>query len=285
MSYDLGFRKKNKEQLTTKEFEDYFLSRPNYEVANGQAIYGNEDTGVYFIFENYEPGQVVEPVDSDGDDFFTSLTLNFVRPHIFALECEPEVRAFVEHFDFQIQDTQNEGNKTEVYDTEAFFRGYNFGNKFSYKSILNQSLGAQSFTLPAEVLERHWRWNFHRNELQESLDEDIFVPKISYQKLNGELKSYVVWTDAIPAMFPEVDAVVVYRMSLAPSTLFRKKQDYLIKDFSEILPFLGDKTPEGFRKLAFAEKVQKWVKSLPTSKQELDIVTVDKVLDRELMPD
>jgi len=55
MSYDLFFEAGPGKKLDRKSFQAHFKSRANYQVGNGQAIYRNEDTGVYFIFD--EPGR------------------------------------------------------------------------------------------------------------------------------------------------------------------------------------------------------------------------------------
>lgn len=286
MSYDLYFRKKNGQDLSLNEFSEYFSRRPRYKFEKTQAFYENEDTGCYFIMEHNDIKQPPpEKTETPADISPANLNLNFVRPHIFGLECEPEVHAFVKHFDFLIFDPQNDGNSTDTYDTQAFIRGYNVGNKFSYGTILKQNAEIANATYPAVDIERNWLWNLHKAALQAKLGENIFLPTISYQMLNGQVKSLIVWSEAIPTAFPDVDTVIVFRTSLAPSGFFSgKKNDYTIKEFSEILPLLSDKTADGFRELTSPEKAREWVKSLPASDVKPTPIHVDRVLDRELMP-
>ncbi len=52
MSYDLYFKSRKPESKPdAKAFAAYFKQRKNYEVTDKQAIYENEITGVYFIFD------------------------------------------------------------------------------------------------------------------------------------------------------------------------------------------------------------------------------------------
>jgi hypothetical protein len=116
MSYDLYFRKKNKANFSLDEFQKYFSGRPNYQVEKGQAVYGNDDTGVYFVMDHNEI-KSEQPSETLAGISPANLSLNFIRPHVFGLEAEPEVHAFVKAFDFLIHDPQNEGNPTEIYNT------------------------------------------------------------------------------------------------------------------------------------------------------------------------
>jgi hypothetical protein len=53
MSYDLMFEAGRGKKLDKKTFAAHFRNRRNYKVENGQAVYQNEDTGVYFIFDSH----------------------------------------------------------------------------------------------------------------------------------------------------------------------------------------------------------------------------------------
>lgn len=102
MSYDLFFTFPKPTQRSV--VEKYFASRPHYQI-NGSVVYQSQDTGVYFVFE----------FRSDTDDHQlvgASLNLNYFRPHIFGLEAEQEIRAFVECFQPSIEDPQMHGRRT-----------------------------------------------------------------------------------------------------------------------------------------------------------------------------
>jgi hypothetical protein len=58
MSYDLYIEAGNGKSLDKKLFAAWFRRRANYQVGKGQALYQNEDTGVYFIFDEPNGGLV-----------------------------------------------------------------------------------------------------------------------------------------------------------------------------------------------------------------------------------
>src|SRR4051812_9742286 len=151
MSYDLYFQKKNQKSLSRQEFANYFSSRPHYKIENRQAIYENDDTGVYFIFEHNE-AESLEKTEDPSAYSPAILILNFLRPHIFALEAEPEVAAFVRQFGFTIADPQDDGNPGSTYDREAFLRGWNAGNKFAFNAIGQSSPELKKLYIPGPTL-------------------------------------------------------------------------------------------------------------------------------------
>src|SRR5262245_29767647 len=145
MSYDLYFKSRSGEpSVSAEDFASFFRARPNYEVSEQQAIYQNEATGVYFIFdigdeesEEEEPGLL--PL---------SFNLNYLRPHIFGLEAELELSTLVKQFDLLVSDAQIDGMNEGEYSADGFLRGWNTGNEFGYQSILSQSPDHQPMTLP-----------------------------------------------------------------------------------------------------------------------------------------
>lgn len=171
MSYDLYFNKE--EEPTLEEFSEYFEKRVHYKMQGTQALYENQDTGVYFYFDYNQ---------SREDDHFGSFNINFFRPHIFGLEAEPEISSFISHFDAAIYDPQSNGTKDGSYSRKRFLKGYNEGNKFSYKAFLQQTGGKLTennyFVKPTEYIESLWKWNYNRNDLQQEQENDIFIPKL-----------------------------------------------------------------------------------------------------------
>lgn len=114
MSYELFL---TTAKISIDQFNDYFKGRAHYHVEQGQAFYEHNSTGVYFSFDcNDSPAE-----DKDGLDYNVSFTINYYRPHYFALEAEPEVRAYVDHFDSSISATQSEGMRDGPYSREVFF--------------------------------------------------------------------------------------------------------------------------------------------------------------------
>ena len=294
MSYDLFFKYQGSKQLTLEEFERYFESRLNYKVNDKQAFYENEDTGVYFSFDYEQP-----IIDKENTEIFSGsarigLYINTYRPHVFALEAEPEVAEFVKKFDLLINDPQLDGNKSDKYNSVDFIRGWNSANKFSYKvTMAVDESDTTLFYLPAADIERCWAWNYNRNKLQEKIGEDFFVPMIIFLLIDGAVKSCITWSDAIPTVFPVVDKVTIFKYELARSKLFslKKKGDFVLLNYSEITHLLSG-IPTSDKKLRYNgfnpsneqyNDVIKWIHSLKPMQANQLRISIDQILDRELL--
>src|ERR1700724_1994964 len=116
MSYDLYFKAHGQHNLPgTETFAAYFRNRKNYQVSPNQAVYQNETTGVYFSFD------FGEPESGDLHDYLPVVfNINFFRPHIFGMEAEPELGAFVTEFGLTVFDPQNNGMGEGEYSAEGF---------------------------------------------------------------------------------------------------------------------------------------------------------------------
>ena len=192
MSYDLHF---TEPRITLEQFCDYFAARSRYTLRNEQAWYTNEDTGVYFCFDYFS-----EPVeDTEATAGNVSFSLNYYRPHFFALEAEPDVREFVNHFGFSIHDPQTRGMADGPYTVEGFIAGWNHGNEFGHSAILgSEDPPTVVHSRPRDELYSIWRWNYVKATTQNALGDAVFVPRIVFVQIDGEVSSAVVWTDPIP---------------------------------------------------------------------------------------
>lgn len=285
MSYDLFFTEAD---ITLEQFNDWFESRDKYTVAEGQAFYENENTGVYFGFEysTEEPDDdFEEPLSS------ASFNLNFFRPHYFALEAEPEVRSFVDRFGFKVHDPQNNGMGDGDYNTEGFHRGWNTGNEFGYSVFMNSEDSSESiYTRPTDELHLIWKWNFTKEKTQCTFGDNVFVPGIIFIKIKGEILTIVVWPDAIPTLIPQVDALVMPRQELAPRRLFRRKEDLCILPFADALPYLNKYRSGEYPIPAFSltyasapTEIADFVKSLKPYHEKMTGVAFDQILNREIV--
>jgi len=219
--------------------------------------------------------------------------MNFYRPHVFALEAEPEVRAMIEEFGFGVFDPQTHGMSDGIYSTEGFLRGWNHGNEFGYQAVLGGANAPQSiFCRPAKKIEDVWQWNHVKNSVQEKLGEQIFVPKIMFLSLNNRVATSAVWTDAIPTLIPEVDYLIIPRREFAPTTFFSKtkKEDRCLVPLSEARALISQYSVNGFTLPAYKLDYQspptsigKFVKQLTPSKENLQVLPSDSVLDEELI--
>jgi hypothetical protein len=304
MSYDLQFCvRAGASAAKAGELEAYFRGRPWYQLQGSQAFYGNEDTGVYFSFELgasvEEGGEDDAARPQDGLQAIPlSFSVNYVRPSIFGLEAERELTALAERFGLYVDDPQMHGMGRGAYSPAGFLAGWNAGNEFGYLSIVAQVKqqagsddGLFDTVLPAAELERCWRWNLQRNDLQRELGDDVFVPRISFLRRDEGIRSFVVWGDAMAVALPEVDYLMLVRQQLAPRRLFLfKSQDVAIARFSDLAPLLPLATAVA---VPVPHRVFRWA-TPPAAAQEFFTartpfrggqvgVPVDKVLDAELM--
>lgn len=285
MSYDLFFKARS-DGLDEAAFFKYFSERPLYKCEEGQAWYGNEDTGVYFLFElTDEP-----PAEGDrGELYPVALNINFFRPSYFIHEAEPEVTAFVKHFDLVVYDPQMEGMGEGEYSSEKLISGWNRGNEFGYQAILREPKdNPDIFHLPTDTLERVWRWNYRRSALQMETGESKFVPRIMFLKFSDTVVTSAVWPDGIPAVIPRVDYLCVPRQELAPKKLFRRQEDTTFvswADAEQILLEHGSRNDDGSISCGYADpppRIAKFVKSLPKDDRSVSGVAPDVVLNREM---
>lgn len=288
MSYDLYFRPRNG-SFSEELFHAYFRERPNYKCEGSQAWYGNEDTGVYFLFEL----QTEQLPEEDGDEplehFPVALNINYLRPSYFIFEAEPEVTAFVKHFNLLVSDPQMEGMGDGEYNAEKLLSGWNRGNEFGYTSILRDENNRSGIShLPAEQLYNAWRWNWSRTQVQASVGESKFVPRIMFMNLDGSTVTAAVWPDGIPVVVTRVDYLCVPRKELAPTKFFRKKEDTAFVAWNEALPFLlkhGTQNGDGSISLNYMtppSDVVKFVQSLSAENRAVAWLSADRVLDREI---
>ena len=270
-------------------FFSYFRSRSRYVIQGHQAWYQNEDTGVYFSFEanaGHNGGEDADPAAG----YPVSFNMNFFRPSFFALEAEPELTLVVKEFDFTVLDPQTDGMGKGEYEPSRFLSGWKTGNQFGYSAILRDPNNRPDISfLPASKLERIWRWNLARGEVQRELGESVFVPRIMFFKEEGSVTPAVVWSDGIPTAFPnDIDSVVIYLKDLAPRTLFRRKEIIASARWEVIRPLVerfgrsqGDAVVSNY--VAPPKEVVSFLRSLPPRSHDLVGVSADSVLDAELV--
>jgi len=269
MSYDLMFEAGPEKKLDKKTFAAHFRSRRNYKVENGQAIYQNEDTGVYFIFDEPEDGVV-------------AFNLNYFRPHVFGLEAAAELEQFAAAFATRVGDPQ--GEMEEEFSTEGFLRGWNAGNQFGYRSMLSQQ-SEPVRTWPQQRIQEVWEWNYGRAAQQEREGEGIFLPAIWAIELDGAAFSMAIWPPGCPILLPTVDGLLV-----PVSQNEQESQETAFVRWEEILPVVSayqEPAPGLPRyRLAFEQWPDPIATFLAQPRQpvgELSGIGLDQILDQELV--
>jgi hypothetical protein len=188
--------------LNPSSFQEYFQNRDNYE---DSGKYFNQNTQVDFIFELI--------LDADIDDEETSphlrkthvvFTLNYVRPHVFAVEAEIELTAFVNYFQCSVEDYQIDGMKDGKYSNEAFLKAWNVGNSFGI-SALEEMGESEIYHSERQLVESVWRWNFEIEHLTNSLKQDRYVPSARWGRLisDGSLVTFCIWGEGVRSVLPE----------------------------------------------------------------------------------
>ena len=284
MSYDLYFTSPS---ISLQEFENYFSKNTLYEVTNGQAFYSNDVTGVYFSF-NHEAG-TGEDLDFNVE---VSFNLNFYRPHFFGLEAVIEVERFVSYFNCKIEDPQNEGMGNNAFTSECFLKGWNAGNQFAVKAILSQSEQMQEINIMStEKLEKIWRWNFTIADKDKTIEEDIFIPRIFFMKINGIFGAGAVWPDAIPTFIPDVDFLTIPREKNAPKKFLKQQvQDTCLLAKKDFPDFFSKYVIQNVEILAYKlpnpntpQFIKKYVSKLSAFEGSIEAVKIDSVLNAELV--
>lgn len=284
MSYDL-YLKPASNEFTDSDFKNYFSQRHNYQFDGSQAWYGNEETGVYFLFELQDSSNL-----EDGEEFYPVMfNMNYFRPFCFIKEAEQELTRFAQHFNMQVSDPQVGGMGQGAYYADKFVQGWIYGNEFGYKSILSNKDNGDVYSLPGEKLSQIWQWNYNRNTLQNSLADDVFVPLIMFFSYQGQLVTGVAWPDGIPILMPEVDMLIISRQTYAPRKFLRKAEDMVVAhwdDFYSLIDQHKQKMSENAYYL-FYESVPKpiaeKIKSLSAPLGDMARIPADQVLDAEIV--
>lgn len=289
MSYDLYFFRRDGSMIPKSGFDAYFSGRQHYGQNGDPGFYGNDDTGVYFSFAYADDRD--EEDDPDWRPAAATFNINYVRPHIFALEAEPELAAFARHFDLTVDDPQISGMGKGEYSGEGFLTGWNAGNDFAHRAFAGQA-GASfaPYVLPAERIEACWRWNHERHRLQQRFGEAVFVPRIMFLAHAGKPLSVCVWPDGIPIALPLVDAIIVDRDALAPRRFFGRSKDRCLAMWAEVVPVL-EQVPAAGNDYSYCllcyeappPAVVAFVRSLRPLSEQPTLIAVDKILDAELV--
>jgi hypothetical protein len=190
--------------------------------------YENPATGVYFLMDwnepEEEPGRI-EIFDNFQDFAYLnfSFSINFFRPRFFGLEIFPLIEKFTNDLDLHVLDSQDENDPDNPrkfpngYFQEQWIR-HNDGVTLTQFDELNLQY------LPLDKSNYLWWFQTYREELQNSLSDDIFVPGffVLKSKENGMLYTACVWPQHIPIILPPVDYLII-----------QKKYRKLFKNFEE----------------------------------------------------
>lgn len=239
MSYDLYFFKRKESKLTEKEIEHY-LSENLVAEEKGQWFFQNKDTEVYFIIEKSETEIDEEETEfvenyQDFESLNFSLFLNFLRPSFFGTEAFLFIERIINDLDVYISNPQSDKEVPYKPKKEELFENWNSTNLNSS----SEHFGEQNSYLEIEKSNEIWKYNFHRNEIQEKLGGNYFVPKIFFFKTKAENKVITVssWTEHIPNLIPNSDYFLLTKIY---TKFFRKIQENVLISRESLLNRFGE---------------------------------------------
>ncbi|MET0551865.1 MAG: hypothetical protein ABW221_02435 [Vicinamibacteria bacterium] len=298
MGHDLRFLvRADQEPPAVDRLREHFRSRRWYTDEGDQFSYASDDTGVYFSFDagGIDAGEPSDTIDDGLVPTCLSFNINYFRPHVFGLEAAHELAAVCDRFSLLVDDPQLDGMGRGAFTRERFLAGWNAGNLFGHRSLLSSGHDGHvpighaegAYSLPAATLERAWRWNYDRQQTQESFG-DVFVPKIAFVQQGGAARTFVVWGDAIPVALPDVDLLLMVRDELAPRRLFRRKRDVCLVAMADAEPVLrhgrrvvGPPAHTVFDRVHL--RAVEFFRSRAPWTAPLDGLSQDQVLTRELL--
>jgi len=245
MSFDLYLYKRKDNQLTEQQVAEYLNDNipHNNSQHPRQWSYENPATGVYFLIDWNEPDDDPENIkifDSfqDYQSLNFSFSINFFRPRFFGFEIFPIIEKFINDRDLYVLDPQDE---TDPDNPRKFPQGY-FQEQWirhNDKATLDQFEELNFLFLPVEKSNYLWWFQTHREELQESLTEDIFVPGyfVLKNKENGQLYTACVWPEHIPIILPPVDYLIVQKKF---KRLFKTVEESGLVPYDTIISQFGE---------------------------------------------
>jgi hypothetical protein len=239
MSFDLNFYKKGNNNVTASEMVEFLNTIPMLESkTEDQIVYENETTGVFCLFETYEPEESEDEEQNDfGDlkDTYLWFNINYVRPDFFGIESFQLVDKLIEKFDLFVLDPQAEGEPIKYKKGDLLKSWLKSNEKISKSYFKEWELNY----LELEESNYCWKFCYNKNELQEKLTEEYFVPNIFYVNKKGteNVETLCVWPEHIPFVLPKVDFVLIQKRI---KKLFRTKEESGLIKYETIIEKLGE---------------------------------------------
>lgn len=289
MSYDLYFYKKGSNHISKEDVIDYLNNSESLKAEENETqwSYLNEETGVCFGIDLDEPNTDEEDIQLwDSFDDFENLnfyfSLNFIRPNCFGYEVFPVLEKIITDLDIYLLNPQDEIDPDNPQKFECEYLEKQWAQ-------LNETLIIQTFSeFNVEYYDKEksdfiWKFSFYRDELQENLDEDIFVPGyfLVKNKNDGQVYRLCVWPMHIPIVLPPVDYVIIQRENfkfyekveesgLVSINQINKKFGAYFEDFEYkglkmrlIRQHNAEKIGADFDKLTFEYQIKDFGKSVP----------------------
>lgn len=221
MSFDIYFCGRRTKAPTFDDFRRYFAAIPHFKInvtkQGFQAWYENPQTGVYCSFDcGPDDDEDVPPEFPEG--FLNTelrFNLNYNRPCFFAMEAMPHVVAVADRFGLLLLDPQEVGegtaNQPRAFSVPQLIATWQRHNDAAIRNLhRDATTRCEYLYYPRERAVYWWRYMQDVDRLQDLAGDSVFVPQILLVQFEGEsiLRSAVVWTNALPQIFPVVDIVI-----------------------------------------------------------------------------
>jgi hypothetical protein len=281
MSHDVAFQPRTG-TLDLGSVRKQLAGKQYWEVERRGALYRNPDTGFYLTLDLND--HAADRTDEDAEPPIVA-AINVYRPSFFGLECAEILAGLAAEFDLVANEVGNDDAWVD-YSTRWFIDRWNVANLAGYSALRERDPSPNSMST-ARLIEA-WEWNRSRAQLQEKLEDELFVPKISPILLPDGLSTAVVWTDAIPFALPSVEHVIVYRNTLLSRKRFRRPGKTQLQTRAAVLDVLGDLAIPRDGRIDFLElpapaAVSDWVAGLDAKEPGFTMLQWDHVHDAELL--
>jgi hypothetical protein len=204
MSFDLYFCEPPGAQIDNSRLHEHVKglehvteSRSN----DGRLIqfeYSNPATGVYCLFDLHtalgnEPEEALVIPDEYRNSGL-SVSINFLRPHFFALESMPIVSGVADSLDLSLYDPQEGRVYAPETPSEVLIESWMKHNEWATQATAKHDEPILPY-LPREQSLYWWRYARAREMYQKSLGKDLFVPSILLMvDADKRVKLTVVWS-------------------------------------------------------------------------------------------
>lgn len=270
--------------IPVEDVTRYFEGRRWYRML-ASAEYSNPNTGVDFSFT-----VVIDSRRIIGSALGVNFQMHSLRPHVFCLEAEHEIRSCANRFGASVFDPLDGSVMfDEEISTEALLRGWKTSGEIECREKL-RGAGATYpvYAMPARQIGQSWHWNYQFESSERRFRWSASVPHAKLFAVNGVLYTGVVWYDSIPGLVPDVDIVIVIRHALA-STGWRDFHEYCLLRQSDLDAVLAPLKDHGLPMLArrpmfhvSPAQIRGFVSSLMPSTDHIAFVPLGRVLDQEL---
>ena len=240
MSYDIYFYKSKGANISETQITNYLTDNLVSKDENSyQWFYENQDTGLYFSFDQNEPEDDPESIElcesfPDFDNTHFSFNLNFMRPSFFGLEAFQFVEQFIKDLDLSILNPQM-GSDPSKPTKKELFENWSETNLWASADRFDE-LGCSY--LNTNKANEIWNYNFNKKRLQTKLGEQYFVPKMFFfkTKKTNEVITVSSWTEHIPNVIPPADYFLLTRQY---KKMFRRVKDNILVSRQTLLSNFG----------------------------------------------